>query len=87
MKTPLPIVFPTEAEQARQQAELVRGLSAAERVWAAADTLAAVEALACAGGRYTEAVGLWEQSEREWQERIEECITRYVHRFGTDLPG
>ena len=79
----LPIKFPSEAEQLRRQARQYAGATAAEKLAAAADALAAAEALSLAGGRRAEQIKYLEECEREGRDRMKEFIARRVARTGS----
>jgi hypothetical protein len=74
----LPISFPSEAEQLCEQLQGFAGATAGERLRAVADTLAAVEALASAGGRREEQMKYHDACEREGRDRMREFIAQHV---------
>ncbi len=74
----LPISFPTEAAQLREQLRVFAAATAEERLRAVADTLVAVEALSAAGGRREEQLKYDESCERQGRDRMREFIARHV---------
>ena len=74
----LPIAFPSEAEQLREQLRVYAGATAGERLQAVADTLAAVEALSTAGGRREEQMKYHDACERQGRDRMREFIAQHV---------
>jgi hypothetical protein len=74
----LPISFPSEGAQLRQQLRVFAGATAEQRLHAVADTLAAVEALSAAGGHRAEQLKYHESCERQWRDRMREFIVRHV---------
>jgi len=74
----LPIAFPPEAVQLRQQLEPLANATAEERLLAAADALCAAEALSMAGGRRAEQLKYHEFCERQWRDRMTQFVTQHV---------
>lgn len=74
----LPISFPSEAAQLREQLRAFAGATAEERLRAVADTLSAVDALSAAGGRRQEQLKYHESCERQGRDRMKEFIARHV---------
>ena len=74
----LPISFPSEAQQLREQLRAYAGATAEQRLEAVADTLAAVEALSIAGGRREAQLRYHDSCEREGRDRIREFIAQHV---------
>jgi hypothetical protein len=74
----VPISFPSQAEQLREQLRAFAGATAEERLQAVADTLAAAEALSTAGGRRKDQLRYHESCEREWRNRMREFIAQHV---------
>jgi hypothetical protein len=74
----LPINFPSEAEQLRQQLRPLANATAHERLLAVADALAAAEALSMAGGRRAEQLQYQEACERQWRESMTRFIAQHV---------
>ena len=74
----LPIAFPSEAEQLRQQLQLLAHATAEERLLAAIDTLAAAEALSLAGARRAEQMKYDASCEEEWRNRMTQFIAQHV---------
>jgi hypothetical protein len=83
----LPISFPSEAEQLRRQVRAYAGMTPGERLQAVADTLAAVDALSLAGGRYEQAMKYYEECEREGRERMREFIAQHLDAGKKSQPG
>ena len=78
MSTRLPIAFPSEKERLNREVAAVQGLSVTERLVAVADTLAATEALALAGGIRDRQLQYHEHCEQEWRQRISAFIARQI---------
>lgn len=74
----LPIAFPSEADQLRRKLAPYAGATAEMRLLAAADALAAAEALSKAGGRYAESLAYHERCEQQWRDRMKEFIASHV---------
>lgn len=73
----LPIDFPSEAEQLRQQLQPLADATAQERLLAAADALSAAEALSFAGGRRAEQLRYHDLCERQWRERMIQFLDQH----------
>ena len=74
----LPILFPSEAAQLRQQLQVLAGATPEERLRAVADTLAAAEALSSAGGRRQQQLRYEDSIEQQWRDRMREFIAQHV---------
>jgi hypothetical protein len=74
----LPISFPSEAEQFRQQAELTRAMTPGQRILAVLDLLAVAETLSRSGGHWEAQLAYHAQCEREWQDRMKEFIAAHA---------
>jgi hypothetical protein len=78
MSVKLPISFPSEAEQLRQHAELMRNIAPGQRILAVLDLLGVAEMLSRAGGHWESQLAYHAQCEREWQDRMKEFIAAHV---------
>jgi hypothetical protein len=74
----LPISFPSEAAQLREQLRAFAGATAQERLRAVADTLAAVDALSTAGGQREEQMRYHDSCECEGRDRMREFLAQHV---------
>jgi hypothetical protein len=78
MSVKLPILFPSEAEQLRQQAEMTRGMTPGERILAALQLSRVAQAFSRAGGRWEAQLAYQAECERQWHDRMKEFIAAHV---------
>jgi len=78
MANELGVCFPSEAQALRQQCEAERHLTPHQRLLAAADVLAAAEALSRAGGKWEAQLQYQQSLELDWQRRMKEFIQAHV---------
>ncbi|MBI2194844.1 MAG: hypothetical protein HYU36_22920 [Planctomycetes bacterium] len=78
MTSPLPIHFPSESEQIRQQAQAERLLSPAQRFRALLDALAAAERMSNAGGCRPAQLRYHQRCEEEWQRFMKQFIAQHA---------
>jgi hypothetical protein len=84
MRIDFPMVFPSEAEELRRRAEVARKLTPSERLWAAADALAAAERLSQAGNCRALQLEYHQRCEEEWRRRMSQFIREHVGRTAPD---
>ena len=73
----LPISFPPEAKQLRDQIAAQRDMNPTERLIAAMDALAAGEALSLSGTQRAHQLEYHRQCEEEWRHKMSEFIARH----------
>lgn len=78
MAMPLPIRFPSEADDLRLHIEADRRLTVGQRLHLVDDMIHAAELLSAAGGMRDAGLKRQEQQETEWQERMSEFIKKHV---------
>ena len=78
MPLDLHISFPSEVSRLKRQAETQRDWTATQRIAAVAQTLAAVRALASAGGRSAGQLEYQQRCKRQWQQRMKEFIAKHA---------
>jgi hypothetical protein len=74
----LPIVFPSEAEQLRRQAELTRDMTPGQRILAVLELLGVAESLSRSGGHWEAQLAYQAQCESEWHDRMKEFFAAHV---------
>jgi hypothetical protein len=84
MRSNLPMVFPSEAAELRRHVEVARKLTPSERLWAAADALAAAERLSLAGDCRALQLEYHQRCEEEWRRRMSQFITEHTGRTAPD---
>ncbi len=77
MPIDLGIVFPTEAEALRRQAEAERDLTPTQRLHALIDLLSAAELLSNAGTARRGQLQYHDEMEKEWQRRMKEFFKQH----------